>query len=399
MRTFAVLVTLLSAVATGQVTKSTTTVSFPNCSSTPAMASYEVDVYRPAGAGPFGLVGIGHGYQMSKANHEVLARALAAKGLVVVVPQFPLLLALQCGASDHSRNADLLWAAMEQQRALGGLDARLGVVGHSAGGLAAFLLASRHAAVQAVVLLDAVDNSNLGLTAATDVAAPTLFLSAEGSTCNSQNNSAGWYPLVTGLEAKLRVVGATHCDPQDPVNGTCALTCPGGTATDRQGLFTDDTVAFLDRFLNQVTVPCLDDVFAAQASAGVVSMVDVQLGGCGAGADAGVDLDAGVGTDAGSEVDAGSGADAGDERDAGASPDAGTAEDAGVQTDAGTGNDAGAERDAGAEEDAGTGAPPDAGVTADAGGDVVPTQGCGCTQAEGALVLLALAGLKRRRRH
>jgi hypothetical protein len=68
------LMCLVSASAFAQVTKTTVTVSFPNCTgSTPA--SYDVDVYRPSGTGPFALVGIGHGFQNSKANHEVLARA------------------------------------------------------------------------------------------------------------------------------------------------------------------------------------------------------------------------------------------------------------------------------------------------------------------------------------
>ena len=218
MRLF-LLLSLSATCALAQVSKTTVTLAFPNCTgSTPA--SYDVDVYRPSGAGPFGLVGIGHGFQNSKDNHEVFARALAAKGVVVVVPQFPLLLALQCGYSDHSRNADILWAAMEQERGVSTIDpARVGLAGHSAGGLSAFLAASRHA-VDALLLFDAVDNTGLGAAATSTVTAPALFLAAESSTCNSSNNSLPWFDALTGLKGKLKVVGATHCEPQDPLSTT-----------------------------------------------------------------------------------------------------------------------------------------------------------------------------------
>lgn len=382
MRVLVLLAVTVSAVSMAQVSKSATTVSIANCNPSPAMASYQVDVYRPTGAGPFGLVALGHGFQNSKDNMEVLARAIAAKGAVVVVPQFPLLLALQCGSSDHARNATILIAAIDQQIALGGIDAaKVGVGGHSAGGLSAFLAAAQRN-FAAVALLDAVDSNGLGLAQAANVSEPTLFLSGESSTCNSMNNSAAWYAPKPGLKAKLKVVNANHCDPQDPISNACTVGCGGPAATSaaRTAIFRRYTVAFFDRILNGVTMPCLEATAAADELAGLVSMVDFQLGGCGGGVDAGTVTDAGTLPDAGSTT-----------------PDAGTAtDDAGTTSlDAGTTPD-----DAGTMiADAGE-TSTDAGTTpADGGTDeVTPPGGCGCTVVPSVWVWLVPAALLISRR-
>jgi uncharacterized protein (TIGR03382 family) len=147
----------------------------------------------------------------------------------------------------------------------------------------------------------------------------------------------------------------------------------------------------------------------------------------GAVVDAGVLVDAGVTTDGGSVVDAGAVIDGGSAVDAGVLVDAGVFVDAGVTIDGGSvAEDAGVEIDAGALEDAGAaedaGLLVDAGVAADSGvviesdagtsdGGYVPLPlepmpteptpavgGCGCSGAGGALPLLLLAGLIRRRR-
>ncbi len=147
----------------------------------------------------------------------------------------------------------------------------------------------------------------------------------------------------------------------------------------------------------------------------------------GAPADGGSGVDAGALADGGSTVDAGALADGGSIVDAGVI-DAGNAEDAGVLLDAGPTEDAGTVDaglvDAGSEEDAGSlfdaGLMIDAGVGVDAGSidagsmtdagyvplplEPMPTEpvpavgGCGCSGADGALPLLMLAVLIRRRR-
>lgn len=385
MRALAVTLVVLASVASAQVTKTTTTVTVPACGSQPAM--HDVDVYRPSGAGPFPLVALGHGFQNDKNNFSGLANALAALGVVVVVPQFPGFLTA-CG-SDHARNGRVLLAAVDQQITAGGIDtSRLGFGGHSAGGLAAFLAAAQRPSA-AVMLFDPVDNSTLGANAVAMVNAPTLFVFAEPSTCNSQGNSVPWFASLSGAKARLKVVNANHCDPQEPISSVCTFGCGGAnaTSTTRQAIFKRYAIAFFDRYLRGVTMPCLEATAQADATAGRVSEVDFRLGGCG-GTDGGTTADAGAALDAGSAVDAGAALDAG--ADAGV-VDAGSFIDAGAPTDAGE-PDAG--NTAAGDADAGLGASPDAGT------DVVPVPagGCGCTSVDPAsLFALGLLGLARRR--
>ncbi len=379
-------VLIVASPALAQVTKTTAMVTVPNCGS--STATSEVDVYRPAGAGPFPLVAFGHGFQNSKDNAAGLAEALGALGVVVVVPQFPGFLS-PCG-SDHARNARVLIAAMDQQVTAGRIDStKLGFAGHSAGGLSAFLAAAQRP-VAAVMLFDPVENTNLGTAVTSMVNSPTLFLFAEPSTCNSQANATGWFTAVPGAKARLKVVNANHCDPQEPISGVCSFGCGGSAATStvRSAIFKRYAVDFFKRYLLGQTTPCLEATAQNDATAGRVTMVDFRLGGCGV--DAGQPMvDAGA-PDAGS-VDAGS-VDAG-AADAGAA-DAGTADagpaDAGA-VDAGTAVDAGAP-DAGAQQDAGTtmmdAGPPDAGNPI-----VTPPVGCSCAVADswGLLAFAVLA--------
>lgn len=411
MRLISLAVLFLAATASAQVTKTTTSVTVPNCGNGPA--THDVDVYRPAGAGPFPLVALGHGFQNSKDNFAGLAQALGALGIVVVAPQFPGFLS-GCG-SDHARNGRVLLAAIDQQLAAGGIDAtKLALGGHSAGGLAAFLAASQRS-VAAVMLFDPVDNSMLGANAAAMVSEPTLFLFAEPSGCNTQSNATGWFASVTGPKARLKVVNAKHCDPQEPISSVCTLGCGANDmgTTARQAVFKRYALAFFSRYLKGVTAPCLETTAQTDATAGTIASVDFHLGGCGGALDAGV-----APADAGQPViDAGtSGMDAGSPTaDAGSTPlDAGTpSQDAGAPfEDAGTGAGGGAGGGGGSSmgsgggmagngggeaSGGGTGAAVDAGV--DPGTDV-PSSGCGCAAVDpwAVFAALSLVALTRRRK-
>jgi len=299
------LLALVAATASAQVTKSTVTLSMPDC---PGDNTYQVDVYRPAGTPPFPVVAIGHGFQNSKDNYEVLARELATAGVLSVVPQFPTV--LRCGTTDHARNGRILLAAIDQQVTAGLADAsRQGLSGHSAGGLAAFS-ASGVRAVLGTVLLDATDQNNLGLTAAPTVQGPTLWLFAEPATCNMSGNAAAWFTPKPGLKGRLKVANAAHCDPQDPVSTVCTFGCVGGYNATRSALYRKYAVNFFKRTLLGVATPCLEDLAAADAAAMLVTEVDLRLGGCGV--DAGTGGGAGGGAGGGTpSVDGGSGGGAG----------------------------------------------------------------------------------------
>jgi dienelactone hydrolase len=418
---------LLSSVAFAQVTKTSVSVSIANCSATPAMATYQADVYRPAGAGPFPLVAIGHGFQNSKDNYEQLARALAAEGIAVTVPQFPLLLALQCGASDHLRNGRILQAALDQQVAAGGIDStRLALAGHSAGGLSAFLAASERT-VAALMLLDATDQNNLGLTAAPNVAEPMLSVHAEPSTCNQQGNSTAWFTPKPGLKGKFKIVNGSHCEPQEPVSVVCTGGCGGSAAysSTRAALYKSWAVAFFGRTLLARATPCLEDLATADATAGRITSVDFQFGGCGA-ADAGtpvVDGGAGGGggatgggggatgggggatTDGGATGGGGGGAATGGGGGAATGGGGGAATGGGGGTATGGGGGAATGGGGGAATGGGGGAAgggdaTDGGQSGDGGVDVgaPPPAGCGCASLPVVPVLLLGVAFARRRR-
>ncbi|MGV3622807.1 MAG: hypothetical protein ACO1OB_18455 [Archangium sp.] len=380
----AFVVLLVASAASAQVVKSSAMVTVGGCGS--GTATSAVDVYRPSSpAASMPLFAFGHGFQNDKANAETLARALAAEGVVVVVPQFPSLLSA-CG-SDHARNGRVLLAAIDQQIALGDIDAsRVAVGGHSAGGLAA-LLAGASRPMVAQMLFDPVDNSGLGAAALANVRGATLLVFAPPAQCNSQGNAVAWFGGLTGPRGTLEVVNANHCDPQGPISMLCTFGCGGAAATSavRSALFQKYAVTFLLRHLAGRMSPCVDDVIGADQTAGLVTDVDLRFGGCG-GADAGVVVDAGVTSDAGVEVDAGVSSDAGVE------VDAGVAVDAGVSVDAGVTNDAGVEVDAGVMVDAGMTNGPDGGMT-----EVPPPAGCGCSGSPLLALLGAVFLLLRRR--
>jgi MYXO-CTERM domain-containing protein len=385
---------VVAATASAQVTKSTVNVTMPNCGLGPPTITYQADVYRPTSGGPFPLVAIGHGFQNSRANHEQFGRALAGQGIAVIVPQFPT--GLACGSTDHERNALILRAALDQQIAAGGIDtSRVGLAGHSAGGLSAFLAASQRD-VQAVFLMDATDVNGLGLAAAPNVAEPTLWIHAEPGTCNSQGNSTQWFMPKPGPKGRFKIVNGSHCEPQDPVNTTCTLGCGGSAAyvPMRAAMYQAWGLAFFGRYLLGRTAPCLDDTAQAEATAGRIAAVDFRFGGCPA-------SDGGM-----APVDGGAAP-----TDGGVRPDAGLASDGGQApvTDAGVGppEDAGAPGD----EDAGLLPTFDGGdiIVRDGGDDlgapdagmeppVVPPAGCDCQSAPGALLALLGLTLAARRR-
>jgi dienelactone hydrolase len=316
MRVWFLLCCLAGSAVWAQVTKTTVTLTMPDC---PNDNSYQVDVYRPAGTAPFPVVAIGHGFQNSKDNYAEVANELAAQGILVVVPQFPTF--LRCGATDHARNGRILLAAIDQQVSAGVADVtRQGLGGHSAGGLAAFS-ASASRTVQGTLLFDAVDQSNIGSAAASSVQGPTLWLFAEPGVCNSQGNATAWFAPKPGLKGRLKVAMAGHCEPQDPVSALCNGACGGGYNAARSALFRTYAVAFFKRFLLAQPTPCLETLAQADASAGRVTEVDLRFGACGA--DGGTGGGAGGGTGGGSsggDSGGGDGGGGGDASDGGVEP-------------------------------------------------------------------------------
>jgi hypothetical protein len=182
----------------------------------------------PTGAGPYPVLVVSHGFSASASNQIGWGRHLASWGFIVAVPTFP--------GSTHATNGAVIAKTAVAARAAGGAKAskRLGLMGHSAGGLAT-VLAAESAKPDAIVLFDPVDNSDAGKAALANVCAPVLTLFANPGGCNKEGGWKAFGGSSKGPSTTVSVVGSTHCDGELPDRGVaCALFCGGGASAERQ---------------------------------------------------------------------------------------------------------------------------------------------------------------------
>jgi dienelactone hydrolase len=189
-------------------------------------------VYYPSNGGPAPLVEVVHGAGRTGDNHVVLARTLASRGMVVLLPDIP------CGFSgcDHQANARqvraiLDWAIAENAGpgALAGRvdTSKVALLGHSFGGLAVFL-GARMPGLSALVLYDPKDYGRVARDDADQLQVPSAHLMATvRGACNDDWGTAV-YPLTTAPHLRARVVNAGHCDVEDPGDNLCPFGCGAG---------------------------------------------------------------------------------------------------------------------------------------------------------------------------
>lgn len=177
----------------------------------------------PNGAGPYPIVIASHGFSASSANQLGWAEHFASYGFVVAAPDFPG--GLQ---PDHVKNGTIVEALVgEVARTVPKADAtRVGLEGHSAGGLATTLAAAK-IKPRAVVLFDPVDANGIGKTAYGTLCSSTLVLFADPGQCNVTAQWKGFGPITTGPLALANVVGASHCDGENAARGLCSVPVVG----------------------------------------------------------------------------------------------------------------------------------------------------------------------------
>lgn len=200
------------------------------------VAQSTTQIARPKGAGSHPLVIASHGFSANGDNQLGWAKHFASWGFVVAVPSFA-----STFSPDHQANAKVIAALVAD---LGGAGVKVGLEGHSAGGLST-ALAAVDVKPDAVVLFDPVDNSDLGKAASPKVVAPTLGIFAGPSSCNMQ---AAWRSFVTTTNAPVLafdVKGSTHCDGENAPRSLCALGCGGGADSGRQDAYAHYATAFL----------------------------------------------------------------------------------------------------------------------------------------------------------
>jgi dienelactone hydrolase len=181
--------------------------------------AFGYDLYHPPGMSGAAQVVLAHGFLRNRERMQDLARALAEAGYATAAID---LCNMRPWDGAHEVNAaDMRLTA----QTLG----RPGVVyaGFSAGGLAALLAARTDSDSLGVVVLDLVDQRDLGRQAAADLRVPVVGLFGAPSRCNANGNGLPVLAGAVDVEVE-RFANATHCDFESPTDNLCRLFCEPG---------------------------------------------------------------------------------------------------------------------------------------------------------------------------
>lgn len=192
-----------AAAAPLPVTSSTVSVSN-------AGRAFSAIVTQPTGSAPraYPVVAFGHGFTQSASRYTSTLKAIAARGYVVVAPNS------QTGLfPSHSAFADDLWAAVAwaartQPNASASKDA---VMGHSMGGGAALLAASRHPELDSVATLAAAQTTPSAVAAAGQLRMPALFVVGSSDTVVKPATTRAMFDAKPSPATWISVSGGYHC--------------------------------------------------------------------------------------------------------------------------------------------------------------------------------------------
>jgi len=177
--------------------------------------------FRPRPMSSAAWVVLGHGFMRSKERMEQLAEHLASWRVPVLTVDF-------CNSKwwkgHHDKNGAAM-VAISEKLAL----ERTIYSGFSAGGLAALIAAARDPGTVAYLGLDMVDNGRVGETLAPRVQIPLYGLIVEPAACNARNNGLQAYARAERAVV-VKVVDASHCHFEFPMDRKCTLVCASGEA-------------------------------------------------------------------------------------------------------------------------------------------------------------------------
>jgi dienelactone hydrolase len=179
-----------------------------------------------------------HGFARDKGFHKYNAVHLASRGFVVLTPDGVSLLSGETGQRRNISNAvdHVRWLQQRSETPGDSLFervdvARIGLAGHSAGGAIVFEAAidgeNLDFPVQAVCLLDAVPWSRTLNRAAEFPAIALASFRSEPSSCNADGKVRDLLALLPAVVEDIRIVGASHCSPENPSDSLCPLACGG----------------------------------------------------------------------------------------------------------------------------------------------------------------------------
>jgi len=170
---------------------------------------------------------LGHGFLRNQDTLINISRAFANEGIPVATLNF---CNMRLWNGNHVKNA------ADMRLLANSLEAMDDVIfaGFSAGALAALLAADEQ--TRAVLTLDLVDQSGLGLTAAQQLNVPLLGLHGPSHRCNAKNNGLDVFATSRDSHDEVAtqselVPDASHCEFESPSNWLCERAC-GDSASD-----------------------------------------------------------------------------------------------------------------------------------------------------------------------
>lgn len=237
---------------------------------------------------PWPAVVLMHGFARSRDFHRNNALYMAQRGLIVLTPNASSLLG---GEAARARNAANLvdhvrWlrlrAATPGDPLYGRLDPnRMALAGHSAGGALAFEAAvdlqATGTPVAALLLLDAVpwERTLARAPQFSNSATAIASLRCEPSACNRDGDVLRLLATLATPVEDVLVVGATHCDAENPTDSTCTTFC-GGVGEAQQRVIQTLLYHFVRDALNAPVISGEEETYA-DLKAGLANAGQVRL--------------------------------------------------------------------------------------------------------------------------
>lgn len=205
-----------------------------------------VDLYLPKDAQNAPVVIVAHGFSRHRRVMAGWGILLAKNGMIAVVPTLPAF-------ADQGRNIraihDLI-ALVHEPGFFGQTtpNGDIALMGHSAGGFDTLIALTGEKSVRCWVGLDPVDFGDHGLRAAKALKIPSLMLLAESGAWNRHANAIPWLSANPGSLMALRILGSSHCDPENPTSRLADLVC-GQTDPKHRAVYERYALALLRKTL------------------------------------------------------------------------------------------------------------------------------------------------------